>query len=120
MVQDDSYYINLGYEYARRRKELDLSHDEKQRLLALSVEVKREVERADKTIVEGKKLRSAFKEAYYREKHAHDHDHDRTVFTSEGNYVWSIYANPPEIQRVIDMTIRYLQKSLRRWIFRLG
>ena len=24
MVQDDSYYINLGYEYARRRKELDL------------------------------------------------------------------------------------------------
>jgi hypothetical protein len=50
MVQDDSYYINLGYEYeyARQRKELDILKEEKQELLALSTKADRVIEEANK------------------------------------------------------------------------
>jgi hypothetical protein len=109
MVQDDSYYLSLGYEYARQRKELDILEEERQALLAQAVRVKIETEKADKVLEEAnrvseqhKKIVRAIKAAYYRDKHEHDHDNDRLEFTSEGKYIWSIYAIPSEIQHLID------------------
>jgi hypothetical protein len=51
-------------------------------------------------IEQRKKLRSALKEAYYREKH--EHDHDRLVFTSSGKVIGTIYSIPSKIQSLID------------------
>ena len=100
MVQDDLYYLSLGYEYARQRKALDILNDEKQDLPALSIRVKRELKETDKVMAQGKKLRS--KEMYYRDKHEHDHGQDRLVFTSLGKVIGTIYAIPSKIQQLID------------------
>jgi hypothetical protein len=103
LVQDDSYYLNLGYEYARRRKELDRLNEEKQDLLALSIRVKRDIEEADKVIATNKKAKNALKDIYYRNLHEHDHDNDPVELTADGKrYIKTIYGIPHEIQRLID------------------
>jgi hypothetical protein len=101
MVQDDSYYINLGYEYARQRKALDILHEEKQDLPVEAIRVKRELEEADKVTEQRKRIKRAVKKAHYTFKHMHDHDHDRPAFTSSGKVIGTIYGIPPEIDRLI-------------------
>src|SRR5215211_5422679 len=56
MLQDDSYYLSLGYEYARQRKELDILEEERQALLAQAVRVKIETEKADKVLEEANRV----------------------------------------------------------------
>jgi hypothetical protein len=65
MVQDDSYYLSLGYEYARQRKALDILNDEKQDLLALSIRIRRGNEETDRVIEQRKKARRLLKKAHY-------------------------------------------------------
>jgi hypothetical protein len=92
MVQDDSYYINLGYEYARRRKELDLLNEEKQDLLAEAIKVNRLIEEADKVLDQHKKLVYARRRLHYMMRHEHDHDNDKPA---EGKMIVTLSESIP-------------------------
>ncbi len=104
MVQDDEYYIKIGYWYARQLKELDLEEEEKQRLLAIRAEVKRLCEQADKAKEKAKKTNRKAKEIHYLIEHFHDHDDDRFEETDHGTVIMNIYGDniPPEIRRLIE------------------
>jgi hypothetical protein len=104
MVQDDSYYLNLGYEYARKRKELDLEEDEKQRALAALARANEVIEESKRVKEEVEKTNRKAKEIHYLIEHFHDHDDDTFVETDHGTVIMNIYGDniPPEIRRLID------------------
>ena len=102
MVHDDSYYLNLGYEYARKRKGLDILEHERQEILAALARANEVIEESKRVKEEGKKIRRTVKEIHYIIEHAHDHDDDRLVETDHGTVIGTIYGIPPEISRLID------------------
>ena len=104
MVQDDSYYLNLGYEYVRKRKGLDILEDEKQEIRAALARANEVIEESNKVKGECKRIRRTVKEVHYMIEYSHDHDDDRLVETDHGTVIGTIYGDgiPPEIRRLID------------------
>jgi DNA gyrase/topoisomerase IV subunit A len=84
LVQNDTYYIKLGYEYAKRQKELDMLH-----------EANRQIEEANKVLEQHKKLVHARRRLHYLIRYEHDHDNDKPIFTAEGKMIVTLSENIP-------------------------